>query len=91
MAYVNCKYFFYFILNFLGPKLPHKCAYPTMVTSPNGNGIILLGCYEKRDAIYELSNTNGTFQWLEMTQKLQYPRTETVAMLIPDDLTNCST
>ena len=74
-----------------GPKLPHKCAYPTMVTSPNGNGIILLGCYEKRDAIYELSNsTNGTFQWLEMTQKLQYPRTETVAMLIPDNLTNCN-
>ena len=61
-----------------------------MVTSPNGNGIILLGCYEKRDAIYELSNTNGRFQWLEMTQKLQYPRTETVAMLIPDNLTNCS-
>ena len=75
---------------FSGPELPHNCAHPTVITSPGGQGVILLGCYEKRDAIYELSIKNETFQWTEMKQKLQYPRTETITMFIPDEMTKCN-
>ena len=62
-----------------------------MVTSPDGQGIILVGCSESNEAIYELKNNEtGNLEWKLMTQKLQHPRSVTVAMLIPDELTNCS-
>ena len=60
-----------------------------MITSPDGHGIILLGCYESMDKIYELRNIDGDLQWNILPQKLKHPRTNTVTMLIPDDLTNC--
>ena len=54
----------------------------------------MLGCFENgepTDAVYELVNTedNG-LMWEKMSQKLKYPRYDTVAMLIPDELVNCS-
>ena len=72
-----------------GPKLPINCIFGSMITSPDGNGVILLGCSASRDTIYELKNVNGGFEWIEKFQKLKYPREHTVPMLIPDYLTNC--
>ena len=60
-----------------------------MITSPDGNGVILLGCSASRDIIYELRIFNGDLEWIEISQKLKYPREHTVPMLIPDYLTNC--
>ena len=60
-----------------------------MITSPDGNGVILLGCSASRDTIYELKIVNGNLEWVEKLQKLKYPREHTVPMLIPDNLTNC--
>jgi len=46
-----------------------------MITSPTGDGVILLGCFENREAIYKMAlNSNGDFQWTKMKQKLKYPR-----------------
>ena len=63
-----------------------------MVTSDNGNSVILLGCYEDRESIYKMkaSTTAGALIWEKMPQKLQFPRTETVAMLVPDKLVKCN-
>ena len=47
-----------------------------MVTSPTGDGVILLGCGGSNlEAIYEMApDSNGAFVWTKMKQKLKYPR-----------------
>ena len=65
-----------------------------MVTSPDGQGVILLGCYppsEQSSLMFQLrKNNNGFLSWNEMPQKLKYPRTFSVAMLLPDYLVQCT-
>ena len=63
-----------------------------MVTIDNGNSVILLGCYEDRESIYKMkaSAADGSLIWEKLPQKLQFPRTETVAMLVPDTLVKCN-
>ena len=69
-----------------------------MVKSPDGKNAILIGCYECEgcdvpisDKIFELKEIGENLVWEEMKQKIQHPRTNAVAMLIPDELTNCTT
>ena len=50
---------------------------------------------EHSNAIYRLiaSNNNGiemSLEWRTMPITLQYPRDSAVAILIPDELTNCA-
>ena len=64
-----------------------------MITSPNGEGVILVGCFDMNNYsqnIYELIYENGNFIWKIKPQKLKYPRTLTVTMLIPDEITTCT-
>ena len=62
-----------------------------MVSSSNGQEAILVGCEENPEKIYKLRWSNGTMmEWVLMKQKLKYPRSNVVAMLIPDTLlTHC--
>ena len=63
-----------------------------MVSSSNGREAILVGCEENPERIYKLRWNNGTtLEWVLMRQKLKYPRSNAVAMLIPDVLTYCNT
>ena len=75
----------------LGPEIPTQCVDGSIVTSPNGQGAIMLGCYRNPEQIYEMKwNYNGaSLQWSVMKQTLKYPKYETVAMLIPEEFTNC--
>ena len=64
-----------------------------MVTSPNGDGVVLLGGYNSKaykysKAIIELKGT--TLKWVTLNQTLRYPRKWHVALPIPDELTTCS-
>ena len=36
----------------LGPEIPIECVDGSMVTSPNGEGAIMLGCSTKPERIY---------------------------------------
>ena len=73
-----------------GPTLPHNCIDGSMVTSSNGKEVILVGCTENPEKIYKLRWSNETtMEWVLMRQKLKYPRTNAVAMLIPNALTQC--
>ena len=74
--------------------MPGNCSFSgpsSMVTAPNGDGVLLVGCNENKEKIYKMSwSTNGEFlEWATMKQTLKYPRELLVAMLIPDELTNC--
>ena len=63
-----------------------------MVTSSNVQEAILVGCDPNPEKIYKLRWSNGiTLEWELMKQKLQYPRSNVVAMFIPDALTHCRT
>ena len=63
-----------------------------MITSPTKDGVILLGCDAYEENIYQMApDSNGTFIWSKMTQKLRYPRSfNTITSYIDDDLTNCN-
>ena len=73
----------------LGPNLLETCIQPSMVTSPTGNGVVILGCEGHPEDIYELVNTGGALHLEKMSQKLSYPRSHTISMLLPDNLVNC--
>ena len=74
----------------IGPKLPQVCIDGSMVSSSNGREAFLVGCNENPEKIYKLRWSNGTIlEWVLMRQKLKYPRSNGVAMLIPDTLTHC--
>ena len=83
-----------------GPELPtENCIYSSMLTSPNHDGVILVGCGDQTntrtlatDSIYKLSfDLNGQLQWETMKQKLEFARYGAVAMFVPDksEFVNC--
>ena len=64
-----------------------------MVSSSNGKEAILVGCNENPEKIFKLkwSSNETTLEWVLMKQKLKYPRSNAVAMLIPDTVsTHCN-
>ena len=81
-------YIFNIELIFAGPELPQKSGNPSLIKSPNGKGLILIGDEDgaPSNKIYILKN----LRWKKLTQKLQYSRSYSVAMLIPDILANCT-
>ena len=74
-----------------GPILPQICTDGSLVSSSNGQEAILVGCNENQEKIHKLRWSNGTnLEWVLMRQKMKYPRSNAVAMLIPDALTRCN-
>jgi hypothetical protein len=68
---------------------------PSLVTSPNGEGVILIGGYSDtnnstQSSFYKLICDELGCKWTTMVQQLQIGRTFSVAMMIPDNLTNCT-
>ena len=59
-----------------GPELPYRLRNSAMATSPDGNGVILVGGDNNLDSILELKADGqgwvGT--WTTLTTKLQYAR-----------------
>ena len=65
-----------------------------MVKLPSGNEVILLGCENDTsatDSIYKITWQGEDLQWETLPQKLKYPRSNAIAMLIPDSMTECTT
>ena len=80
----------------LGPDLPATCAFasPSMITTLDGKGVILVGCLDMNtgiyDKIYELSNINDELTWKILDIKLKYPRSgRPVVSFIPDEFVTC--
>ena len=67
------------------------CRASNLVTSPDGTGVILLGCADDNSGnIYELREFDGKLAWQEMSQKLKFPRSSAVAFAVPDNFANCT-
>ena len=76
--------------------MPYVVRSSQMVTSPDGNGIILIGGQTSESwnitaKILELRrDTNGwASSWTTMKQKLKYARVLHVAIPIPNEFTTC--
>ena len=79
--------------NYVGPKLPQKCLFGSMVPLLTDQSVIaLIGCSNNFNGkIYRLSwNYRGNLVWNTMTQLLKYERYTAVAMVIPDEWTKCT-
>jgi hypothetical protein len=66
-----------------------------MLPCPDGQGVILIGGWlttddEYQSSIYKLICDQLGCKWSEMEQQLKIPRALSLAMLIPDQLTNCT-
>ena len=82
---------------FSGPDLPNVCVEGTMVQSPYGHGVNLLGCFSDPynspdDSIYEMYvDSNREFAWKKLSQSLKYPTGfNPIVSYIDDEFTNCS-
>jgi hypothetical protein len=64
----------------------------SLLPSPDGQGVIVIGGYSFGDesSIYKLICDQLECKWSEMEQQLKIARLLSVAMLIPDTLTNCT-
>ena len=76
-----------------GPSLPQNISGQGMVSL--GNRIFSIGGTIDRKGIpindiYQFECHNFQCTWLKLSQSLQYGRFYFVAMLIPDDLAECS-
>ena len=70
--------------------MPKKCMELALVTIPNGEGIIAVGC-ENTDIYRLVWKDENTLEWSTMTQKLKYKRYENAAaMYIPNDMVTCN-
>ena len=73
-----------------GPELPVKLNGAAMVEDVKG-GLILIGGQsheEYLDTLYELKDRKS--DWLKLPQKLRIGRAFATALLVPDEITNCT-
>ena len=79
--------------------MPHTCYGPSLVPTPDGTGIIALGCSNSpyapwsnnvgTDEIFYMTWIENDLKWTLLNKRLKYPRFSAVAYFIPDKLTNC--
>ena len=74
--------------------MPRKCFHPTMITSPDGKGIIMSGGFivngshkEYLTTLMELrlNGSKNEFYWTVMDQTMKIPREMPVMFTVPDD------
>ena len=83
------------MLKISGPnfKLPSQIEKASMVTSPNGRGVVLIGGslmgFMFSKSMLELwGNSLETLKWIPLNHTLQFARRHHVAFLVPDDFAN---
>ena len=82
------------LLSISGPKLPIRLVGSKMVTSTDGEGVIVVGGYTQHMIARErFSNLlfqlrAGKNYWIEMQQKLKYGRKDHVVIPLPRSLSN---
>jgi len=72
-----------------GPKLPFKLSQASMVTSPTGRGVVIIGGWNENSKKYSTSlfELDGrTMEWVKLKQKLEHGRVGHISFPIPDDL-----
>ena len=71
---------------FLATALPVNARKFSLLTTPEGNGVLAI---QDKD-IYKLVCQASGCSWKVLEQKLMFEREDYIAMLIPDELTSCT-
>ena len=61
-----------------------------MITSPSGDGVILMGCKEHNDVYQMVADSNGYYYWEATGHSLQYSRHNPIVEYIHQGLVNCN-
>lgn len=82
------------IKSYLGPDLPTTCTHGKMVSSPEKNGVILLGTncqdqYNFNQLFHMKVQPDGTFKWIALNRSLKYRRWTPILAYIDDSKVNC--
>ncbi len=72
-----------------GPELPAGIYHAQMVEDPLG-GVILIGGSSYSDTMYRLAHAGEGARWMELPQKLSIGRHLHTAIMVPDDVVNCT-
>jgi hypothetical protein len=76
-----------------GPELPFEIYGSQMVDDQNG-GVVLIGGYSSAvvnlDTLYQLPHGGQDAVWTKMEQKMQTVRSSHIAILVPDNIVDCS-
>ena len=76
-----------------GPDLPNPCSYSSAVVQETSEGevVLVMGCNENPEKIYQLSDMpGGQLKWGTLSLELEHPRSNLVAMMIPDEFAHCN-
>jgi hypothetical protein len=76
-----------------GPELPFGIYRSQMVEDQNG-GVVLIGGYSssvgRLDTLYQLSHGGQDAVWTKMEQKMKTGKYAHTAILVPDNIVDCS-
>ena len=76
-----------------GPSMPRELMEFSMMTSPEGDGVLAVGGVSGSDfqsSILKMTcDDDLNCEWTELKSKLEISRKDQVAFLIPDELTSC--
>ena len=84
-----------YLLKISGPNLPSQLWDSAIIPSPNGKGVVLLGgiknvgngLHVRSDELLELTGESiDSLTWIKLEQKLEYPRSQHIALPVPDTL-----
>ena len=70
--------------------MPFKLSTASMVTSPTGRGVVVIGGWNDKSSKYSTSLfelDGNSMEWIKLKQTLEYGRVGHVSFPIPDDLT----
>ena len=74
-----------------GPKLPFKLSTASMITSPTGRGVVVIGGWNDRSNRYSttiLELHGRTMEWIPLKQTLSYGRVGHLSFYVPDEITS---
>ncbi len=71
-----------------GPSLPLSANHPTLIEFQDS--VVLIGGYGGVDGKHLYQLNSPTEKWIEMKQTLKERRSDSIAFLIPDELTDCN-
>jgi hypothetical protein len=72
-----------------GPELPSGIDESQMVEDQNG-GVVLIGGLGNLDTLYQLPHGGQDAVWTKMEQKMKTGRNSHTAILVPDNIVDCS-
>ena len=77
----------------VGPEMPEERWVSQMVQSPDGQGVMVIGGYNATE-VYEFRCSGMSFltdcKWTKTNSTMPMVKFGFLAMMIPDEITNCS-